>query len=156
LQIFPRLGRFLFRSPQGGRCFEERAQVVQPLLFLECLVDEGDQFGHVEWLEQISRRAVPDAFHRRLQTAIAGNDDDFDVGVVLLDVLQQIDSLAVGQFLIEGDEVDMLIFEDPEGGFGVVGGVDGEERAKNDFEGVPWAGLIIDDQYRRFRAYVFR
>lgn len=50
----------------------------------------------------------------------------------------------------------MLIFEDPEGGFGVVGGVDGEERAKNDFEGVPWAGLIIDDQYRRFRAYVFR
>ena len=52
------------------------------------------------------------------KTAVSGNDDDFDVGMVLFDFLQEIEALPIGEFLIECNEVDALMIQHIDRGSG--------------------------------------
>ena len=110
--FLPRTRSVLFSSPQGRRVFEERSQEIEALLFLQRLVDQGNQFCNIERLQEISCGAVADAFHGRFETAVPGDDDDLHLRVIMLNVLEEIDPLAIGKFLVERNQVDMLFLQD--------------------------------------------
>ena len=56
-------------------------------------------------------RAVADAVHRRLETAVGRDHDDFDLGMRVFDVMQEIRSGAIGQFQIQRDEINAVVIE---------------------------------------------
>src|SRR5215467_16123374 len=110
--LCPRASAVCFGAPETNRRLYEATKVIETLFFLERLVHQRNELSHIEWLEEIASRPMPNAFHGRLQTAISGNDDDLDIGIVLLDLLQQVQALSVREFLIECNEVNWLTIQD--------------------------------------------
>ena len=100
---------------------------------------------------------MANAFHGGLQAAVACNDDDFDIGVIVLDILQEVDALAIGELLVQRNEVDGFMTQDVECRLRVVGRANVEEGPQDDFERITRSGLVIDDKNRRFcLGYVLR
>ena len=52
--------------------------------FFQRLIDQRNEFRDVEGLEQIPCGPMPDTFHRGSETAVSGNDDHFDIGMICL------------------------------------------------------------------------
>ena len=66
------------------------SEEVEPLFLLESLVDERKQFRDIEGFEQIASRALANTFHGGFQAPVSGDHDDFNVGMVMFDVLKEI------------------------------------------------------------------
>ncbi len=91
---------------------------------------------------------MANAFHCRFETAVTCDDDDFNVGVLVFDVLEQFNALPVRQFLIQGDQINMLLLQDLKGGLRARRGMDGKKGAEDDFQRVTRARFVVDHQDR--------
>jgi hypothetical protein len=66
--------------------------------------------------------------------------------MIVLDFLQKIQALAVGKFLVQGDEVYRLTVEHVDCGLGGFRGLDVKEWTEDNFQRIAGSGLIVDDQ----------
>ena len=86
----PRPGTGRFRAPKCRRVGENRAQLIESQFLLSGLQRNSQQFRGIERFEQEAGRAVADAVHCRLKTAIGRDHDDFDLRMRAFDVMQEV------------------------------------------------------------------
>ena len=101
-------------------------------------------------MQEGAGRAVANAVHRRLKTAVGRDHDDFDLGMRALDVMQEVRSGTIRQFHVQRDEIDTVVVKDGHGYAGVLRGEYVEVLPENLREGRAGGRLIIDDQNCRF------
>ena len=86
--------------------------MIEPQFLLSGLQGNGQQLRGIERFQEEAGRAVADAVHRRLKTAVCRDHDDFDLGMRAFDVVQEVRSGTIGQFQVQRDEIDAVVVED--------------------------------------------
>ena len=85
------------------------------LLELDGPADHQEQLGRLERLHQVVLRAEAHGLHRRLDGAVGGHDHHRQVGMLGLDLPDQLDPVHAGQAAIGQDQIHVLGLDGLEG-----------------------------------------
>ena len=69
----------------------------------------------VQWLYHVVERPAPDQFHRDAYIAVARDDDHRQGGVQLLHLVQQLQTVRIGQPVVAQHEVELLLAQEFQG-----------------------------------------
>ena len=101
---------------------------------------------YVKGFGNVVERSQTQPLNSGVKGTITGNNDGFDVAVILLDFFQDIDSGEAGHFEIQSDEIYGILAEDLNRLSSPLRQVNVVIRVENHLERFSRAHLIIDDQ----------
>ena len=118
----------------------------QPLNSLE-LPYRPLHFFKLERLRQIIERVIPDRLHRGFNVGVRGHDDDFGTRALVLHLLQHLQAVHPGQFVIGNYEVVERIFNLCQATLTITRGFDSvAERTQETFADAAHGRFIINNQ----------
>ena len=117
-------------------------------LQFQCIADQGSQPIELDGLADEVERARLQRCNGRVDAAVGGDHGDRNAGVVLLNVLDQADTVAVRQFHVREAEIGIVLLEGGVG-FGEVSRGTGFQAhpAEGDIQQLPDIRLVVDNQY---------
>jgi hypothetical protein len=131
--------------------FEERHQPPPPAATRHGAVDRRRHLHHVEGLLEVVANAVADRVGRRVEIAVAGDDDHLDVREVEADRTHQLLAAQAGHRQIERHDVHGRRVEDFERFGAARNHRDRVVRRENHAERLTGAAFVVDDEH--VRAY---
>ena len=124
-----------------------RAETLRREAARERGLHDGADLVAVERLRDVVERVVAQALDRRVERAVAGDDEGLDLGVDLLDPLERGDAAEPRHAEVERHEVDRLAAEDRERIVTRRRGEDVTILAEDGAEGFSDTELVVDDQH---------
>ena len=122
----------------------------------ECGLHEAADVVTVERLRDVVEGAEAESLDRRVDGPVAGDDEDLDVGVDLLDALEGADAAEAGHLEVEGHDVDRSLADDGESLVTAARGQDLAVALQDRSERLPHPPFVIHDQQPRPLVHVGR